>query len=1360
MRKALRPILKILIITIIVVPILIFGNNQLEKLGNETASQIITDLIKTESNGLYQIEFEHIEVNIILRTVRIFKAKLTPNYDQISDSSNISNVYQVNVDYLDIDLQSVWKLYTADELIIKGVNVVNPYVNMTKINPDKQAIKFGRETGELYEIISDYLDLLHIEYFHVTGGGINHFPSRLSLSTINFGVTDFTLDSVRNTRKVFYSEDINLGLTNQVIDLPDSIHFLSFEGFKLSTKDSILSFTNLKIQPHADVNTEKSFNQDQQNIYNIIIPMLELKGINYLKAYEDNHLVIEEVNIPQPIINIRSVSAASSEQKEEIVSENTIGNSLLALFDLVMVKRFKINEADLELVVRINNQQQFKSKNVSIELFDILLDSSNYRINSRTSYFENAKISINEYDYKLPDSLHTIAFKSLVINTFNSSLKVENFTLNPARNLNNTTITQYDFSIPLISLTGINYQEALIDKRMSLTSMVFSNPIINIQPYGVAAGDKIDTVFTPQVLQSLLETYFEEIKATDIRVTDGDVKVGEHFSINSVNLKLENLAMDTAVKSWHNVADSIYLQAKNLKISLKQGDLIVGTINAGKKLQNFTLADFSYEDQFKNDFVTSEELKVNGVQLDSMIQKSIIQISFLSLSKPNIALQQRDFNTNQQESDWTWPGNPITMKINKGSFIYKYDSASSFQVEQFSSELIYKKSITIIDFISNNLKFKDQKLGHEIKIENLKLPKYNTNVLVKNMSLKPFNDKLNAHLSTNIPSLSVINFNRKLDFSIKEIKADSLIMEVNELLFEQKASKIQDLTKDSEDIFAINFKTIAVKIKQTEVNTQDKDGENLNAQVINAKILLEDFNYPQPKNSKAILYSQSLQMESSYFKLKTKEGAELSSDFAKFNSQTGDGNLINLSYQQPKNNTDVKINRLDLKNWDIKNYLFNNIIDIGSLSISEVGLNLKIAQSKDEEFQNIRHIPFKKVFIKSLSSEKIDFNIEIEEKERTYRTEGANLSVQRVNIDSTFNIKELHNSLGAFTISGKNYKEDLGEFYKISCSDYSFSYPGSSFIAYNFLMESKYDRFEFSKHIKYQTDWFNLKVAFINLTGINLNRLLKEEIHIQKADIDQANFTVFRDLKVPLDSTKFVALPQESLRKLKIPVFVDTMQVKGNIDIYVASSDETGIGVVSINDLQGAIYGLKSRSDGTSKPIELTASGKLNQIGDFRANVSFAYPSPKSEFRMNGFIGQMELTSLNEMMVPMAAVEVRSGISESVNFNFEGNDDYATGTMDFKYNNLKVNILNGDTYQASGLNNSLLTFFANSFVVRGHNPNFFKFNQGRIFFERDKSRSIFNYWAKALLSGVVSSIGINSNKGDEKEYYEKENIDK
>ena len=94
--------------------------------------------------------------------------------------------------------------------------------------------------------------------------------------------------------------------------------------------------------------------------------------------------------------------------------------------------------------------------------------------------------------------------------------------------------------------------------------------------------------------------------------------------------------------------------------------------------------------------------------------------------------------------------------------------------------------------------------------------------------------------------------------------------------------------------------------------------------------------------------------------------------------------------------------------------------------------------------------------------------------------------------------------------------------------------------------------------------------------------------------------------------------------------------------------------------------------------------------------------------------------------------------------------------MNFRYNNLKVQILNPETNDLKGLNQGIKTFFANTFVVKRRNPNFIFVRPGNIFLQRDPSRAIFHYWGKALLSGAVSSVGINRSRKAEKKFGKKD----
>lgn len=306
-------------------------------------------------------------------------------------------------------------------------------------------------------------------------------------------------------------------------------------------------------------------------------------------------------------------------------------------------------------------------------------------------------------------------------------------------------------------------------------------------------------------------------------------------------------------------------------------------------------------------------------------------------------------------------------------------------------------------------------------------------------------------------------------------------------------------------------------------------------------------------------------------------------------------------------------------------------------------------------------------------------------------------------------------------------------------------------------MLSKYDRFEYSDHIDYQNDWFKLDFTALKVKKLNVDSLLiGQKFIINKLEMENGNFTVFRDLNIPHNDDNKVPMPQVLLSELDFAFSVDTIFVNSNIHIEIMPKETSGIGNMSINIDSGHLFNLRTHHFKNDKTMILQAKGKLNEKANFTTKVNFPMPSKKGEFHFFGKVGELDLTALNEMLIPLGAIEIRSGYNEEVNINFKGNDEYAEGLMEFRYNDLKIDILDRETYQSKGFGNNLKTIFANSFVVSSKNPRWFKMQEGNIFYERIKSRSIFNFWAKALLSGAVSSIGINKSKEEAKAYY-KEN---
>src|SRR5690606_16053662 len=126
-------------------------------------------------------------------------------------------------------------------------------------------------------------------------------------------------------------------------------------------------------------------------------------------------------------------------------------------------------------------------------------------------------------------------------------------------------------------------------------------------------------------------------------------------------------------------------------------------------------------------------------------------------------------------------------------------------------------------------------------------------------------------------------------------------------------------------------------------------------------------------------------------------------------------------------------------------------------------------------------------------------------------------------------------------------------------------------------------------------------------------------------------------------------------------------------------------------------------------------------------------------------IGSFDLLKLNEILEPTILAKVKEGELNSLQQVVTANDNYAQGEMIFRYDNLKVGLIKGMDDPNPGVGKALATFFANTFIVRSRNPAPF-LRKSDVFYERNHSKSIFDFLVKSTLSGVVESIGARSNR--------------
>ena len=300
------------------------------------------------------------------------------------------------------------------------------------------------------------------------------------------------------------------------------------------------------------------------------------------------------------------------------------------------------------------------------------------------------------------------------------------------------------------------------------------------------------------------------------------------------------------------------------------------------------------------------------------------------------------------------------------------------------------------------------------------------------------------------------------------------------------------------------------------------------------------------------------------------------------------------------------------------------------------------------------------------------------------------------------------------------------------------------------LLRPNYPKYKFARKFGKQTDRFNVFIQKIDVGGLNYDVLIDSSFVASTIEITSGEVLAFRDKRMPFKETKHKPLPIAALKKLSFNVEVDTIKIKDSKITYEEfPEDGFESGKLIFENLTATFLNVSNKSYyNKSKHAKLEASAKLMGRGMIEA--SFLLPLQEDQpYNAKGKITNMSLHHLNPMLENLAFVSIESGKLNTLNFNFDYNDNISNGTLIINYENLK---LKGLKKEKESSENEMKTFLLNTFLKSDKDKSVPTAKRtGEISFERDKRRQIFNFWWKSLLSGIKGTIGNSSRKKDDKQ---------
>ncbi len=424
-------------------------------------------------------------------------------------------------------------------------------------------------------------------------------------------------------------------------------------------------------------------------------------------------------------------------------------------------------------------------------------------------------------------------------------------------------------------------------------------------------------------------------------------------------------------------------------------------------------------------------------------------------------------------------------------------------------------------------------------------------------------------------------------------------------------------------------------------------------------------------------------------------------------------------------------------------FVFNNKLIINNLQIKTPEISLTQGDSNENNKKNktdfeqkgeIKLVRIKKLEISdaALALQKQNFN-----ETDTILSLQAELRLWNLNINSDREqLIYKNHSAEKFQVKLTNGKYILpGKLYQLQFGNFSFNTEQEPLILKDLHLSSRYSKYDIAKQTGTETDWYDITLKLVEIEGINLKALLQDTAVIyRKALLENMDAAIFRDKRPPFPEKPDSKLPMEMLESLSFKFHSDSILIKNSEIVYEEHAEEGNEpGTITFNQFFATIYNLSTINDLIGGQTSMSARAMVMNESLLTAEFVFPNKEYSYNYRVKGNLSPINIAAFNPMIVPNAFVRVDEGRIKRLEFNYTYNNNKSNGSLALEYENLNISILD----KKDGSQKKIKTFITETFVLQKDNlKQDNSYQEGSISFEREKKKSIFNYWWKSLFSGI------------------------
>ncbi|MBC8035185.1 MAG: hypothetical protein H7Y03_13630 [Chitinophagaceae bacterium] len=275
--------------------------------------QRLARLVHDASKGLYKLEMERLEIDLLKSKLTLVKAHLVPDsamYASLEKQEKAPNdLFDIYLDKLvigDIDIAS---LATNKNISLNRLFIDSPDV---KVWHKKQSYNIKDDSSKtLYEQISKDIDKIKIDTILLRNVVFTYYnrkknDKKTRFENVNIVFTGMLVDSTTqfDQNRFLFAEDCRISLKDYSIKTGNNLYLFSAGDLQIRTRDKAMDIKDISLKPQFNNNEFYKRVKRQEDIFNISIASLRFDKVEWWSLLGEESFLSSKMKIADGRIKV------------------------------------------------------------------------------------------------------------------------------------------------------------------------------------------------------------------------------------------------------------------------------------------------------------------------------------------------------------------------------------------------------------------------------------------------------------------------------------------------------------------------------------------------------------------------------------------------------------------------------------------------------------------------------------------------------------------------------------------------------------------------------------------------------------------------------------------------------------------------------------------------------------------------------------------------------------------------------------------------------------------------------------------------------------------------------------------------